>query len=104
VSGFDGFANGSHLVRAEVVEHDDVAHSERRDESSTNEVKERATVDRSSVCHQARSLTEPYRADERERFPRATKTLAVGPLTTKAPAVLSTHAGLARRFVDEYEA
>ena len=69
-----------------------------------DESRKDTAVDGPVMRHQLRAASETDRADERERLPRAKRPGTDGALAARSPAVLTTHARLAERLVEEDQA
>ena len=98
------FADHVHLVNVEVVHDDDVAGIDPRRESLLHEAEKLSTVDGRFARHELGLLAESNGADERDRLPRSKRSKALHALPARRAPVLTTHAGLHERLVNEDKA
>lgn len=100
----DGFAHSRALVAAKIVEDDDVAGLERRDQELLDIGEEALAVDR-AIDHSRR--VDPVmakRCEEGQRLPVAVRHLGTQPLASPAATMGAHHVGLGPSLVDEDEA
>ncbi len=97
-------ADGSALVGAEIVEHDDVARLQGFDELGFDIEAEGLAID-GSIEHPGRvNAIMPQRCDEGHRLPVAIRCVGYKPLAALAPATQRRHVGLDPGLVDEDQA
>jgi hypothetical protein len=101
--GLNGLAYALHLVRAQVVEADDVAFPQPGNEPSAYEVQEDLAVHRSSVSHEPWPFADAHRPDERHRPPLSEGPRALGTTASTCPSEVPAHSGRAVGLVEEDE-
>jgi hypothetical protein len=100
----DGFDRGAHLgllVDGQVVEHDDIARAERRDEDLLDIGAKTHVVDRPIKDRRRGEALESQRRDHRGGFPVAARRVIAEPLAARTPAVASDEVGGDAALIEE---
>ena len=100
----DGVSNGFAFVTAEVVEDNDVAGFERRDEKLLHIGGETDGVDGAIENHRGVDPVMAERGKKGQGLPMAVRHLRIEPLPAPAPAMGACHVGLGPGLVDKHQA
>jgi len=99
-----GFDRGAHLgllVDGEIVEHDDVARSERRDQHLLDVGEEAGVVDRPIEDGRRRDAVRPQGGDDRVRLPMAARRVIAQPHAAEAAPVSAQQIGRGTTLIEK---
>jgi hypothetical protein len=90
-------------VRPQVVHQDDIARLEPGDQAPAHVAKENPSANWTMMSHQLRAFPLSNCSDKRQRLPGAAWSRPVCALATRRPAVLASHVGSAKGFIEKDE-
>ena len=95
--------DGFRFMAAEIVEDDDIAGLEGRDQEALNISEELLAIDRPVEDARCVDAAEPEGGDEGKGAPATMRDLADQPLAARSPAAQRCHVGLGPGFIDKHQ-
>ena len=99
----DGLPDGFRFMAAEIVEDDDIAGLEGRDQEALNISEELLAIDRPVEDARCVDAAEPEGGDEGKGAPATMRDLADQPLAARPPAPERRHVGLGPGLIDKHQ-